>query len=496
MARKSEGDYQLVEESGDGEEAAQSSLSVVKRGAVFHCPHCQVWIRHDAQRAGQKLTCSACKGQYFMPQLALPHMAADPAEPPPQDHQPTWHVLFGQDAAREADRLGVVPLGTAQVIRLTANTADTPESVTVRCSAPCRKCKRIIPFEEQWQVEVGETEEKVPCPSCGESLSFRRSTRLVDKKEIIFVYVPSRRPTTTPETPTSQEAEPDEVKKTTGFDDDMTIDFVSDESLEESLDGESVEKSWSPREQLEQRFGRDEKGEVRYVDASELDIDDQDLAALNSLSKLEDLVLRRTKISDEGFGHLSTLKNLAYLDLEETKITGAGFRWLSELVNLRCLRLDATRIHATGLEHLEPLPQLASLWLRRTKLAQSQLRSLGRLSQLWHSLHLEDTTVTDEGLKYLSGLDKLAELYLCGTRVSDAGLVHLSGLPNLQRLDLARTDITDAGCVYLNNLPKLKYLRVTGTKITDAGIASLQEALPDLKISCSGTPQINDGSAS
>jgi len=76
-------------------------------------------------------------------------------------------------------------------------------------------------------------------------------------------------------------------------------------------------------------------------------------------------------------------------------------------------------------------------------------------------LSLDYTETTDEELgeklKELPGLKKL-ELTSC-RKITDAGLVHLKGLTNLEELSLH------------------------DTKTTPAGIKSLQEALPDCKIS-------------
>jgi hypothetical protein len=74
------------------------------------------------------------------------------------------------------------------------------------------------------------------------------------------------------------------------------------------------------------------------------------------------------------------------------------------------------------------------------------------------NLNLSRTKVTDAGLVYLKGLEKLKKLRLNFTRITDAGLVHLAGLSNLKQLGLQRT------------------------RVTDAGIKKLQKALPDCTI--------------
>ena len=90
--------------------------------------------------------------------------------------------------------------------------------------------------------------------------------------------------------------------------------------------------------------------------------------------------------------------------------------------------------------------------------------------------------ITDAGLVHLKGLTKLEYLNLSYTNITDAGLAHLKGLTKLETLSLSRTKITDAGLVHLKGLTKLEGLYLGQTKITPAGIKSLQEALPDCRI--------------
>ena len=53
--------------------------------------------------------------------------------------------------------------------------------------------------------------------------------------------------------------------------------------------------------------------------------------------------------------------------------------------------------------------------------------------------------VDDATLERVARRPLVTELYLRGTRITDDGLKYLSGLTKLNRLDLAETGITDAG---------------------------------------------------
>ena len=100
------------------------------------------------------------------------------------------------------------------------------------------------------------------------------------------------------------------------------------------------------------------------------------------------------------------------------------------------------------------------------------------------NVNLGGTKITDAGLVYLKGMQKLKVLGLSGSKITDAGMAHLKGLTKLEGLDLKGTKVTDAGLAHLNlkGLRNLGYLVLGNTYVTAAGIKKLQQALPHCKI--------------
>jgi internalin A len=96
------------------------------------------------------------------------------------------------------------------------------------------------------------------------------------------------------------------------------------------------------------------------------------------------------------------------------------------------------------------------------------------------------TKMTDAGLKELTGLKKLKELFLHRTEVTDAGLKELAAFEHLETLYLGGTKVTDAGLKELSGLKQLRVLDLRLTAVTDAGATDLQKALPKLRISLGG----------
>jgi Leucine Rich repeat len=97
-------------------------------------------------------------------------------------------------------------------------------------------------------------------------------------------------------------------------------------------------------------------------------------------------------------------------------------------------------------------------------------------------LQMGNGDVTDETLKYLSGMTRLRELDLNDSQVTDAGLKLLSHLPNLQQIRLSRTKITDQG--FRENLLPMESLRqveVTGTGVKGSTLREWKKMQPDRK---------------
>ena len=74
------------------------------------------------------------------------------------------------------------------------------------------------------------------------------------------------------------------------------------------------------------------------------------LEQIAGLSALEDLELRKTKITDADLTYLAGLKELSHLDLSETQITDAGLEALLGLSHLHTLILNGTQVTDAGVE--------------------------------------------------------------------------------------------------------------------------------------------------
>ncbi|MXY07495.1 MAG: hypothetical protein F4Y61_02465 [Rhodothermaceae bacterium] len=125
-------------------------------------------------------------------------------------------------------------------------------------------------------------------------------------------------------------------------------------------------------------------------------------------------------------------------------------------LQVRCMDLEA----CTGTSELREAllrlaPNIAWLDLGRSQAGNDLVEVIADLPHVTR-LHLQQTSVTDEGLAHLSNLEYLEYLNLYGTAVSDSGLVHLEELPELQSLYLWQTNTTEAGTERLQSaVPEL-----------------------------------------
>ena len=114
-----------------------------------------------------------------------------------------------------------------------------------------------------------------------------------------------------------------------------------------------------------------------------------------------------------------------------------------------------------------------------TPITDKSLAELSKLQDL-HTLFLDETKITDKGLKNLAK-SQLTYLSLRDTGISDVGLLELKGMTTLRQLFLEGTKVTDGGIQNLGGLQDLKLLGVSSTNVTENGKMLLRATLPELK---------------
>ena len=184
---------------------------------------------------------------------------------------------------------------------------------------------------------------------------------------------------------------------------------------------------------------------------------------IGELNQLRSLNLSRTDADDDDLAHLKGLTLLTDLNLDDVKVTDKGLANLSGLTRLEVLRLRGQKFTDKSLAQLESFPFFRNLIT--LSLAESQISKKGfaRLTKLERvaELDLSGTTITDAGLGYLKGLTTLRDVDLSDTAVTDAGLVELKKMMRLGTLDLSRTAITDSGLAQIAEFSRLTHLTLS-----------------------------------
>ncbi|HYH65164.1 MAG TPA: hypothetical protein VD866_10760 [Urbifossiella sp.] len=204
------------------------------------------------------------------------------------------------------------------------------------------------------------------------------------------------------------------------------------------------------------------------------------LQQVNRFPTVESLNCSCAHVSEVDVAALTELRNLRSLDLSLTQITWGAPSALTGFPKLIDLNLCGTLLHDRTTDLIvEKLPRLQALNINDTPVTDVGLRTLAGHKDLRH-LHLRGTKVTDVGLTALSPMG-LRTLDLGSTRVTDAGLKHLGGLTSLEALMLYRTGVTDRGVAELAGLTRLQHLNLNVTGgIGDAGLKVIGR-LPELE---------------
>ena len=128
-------------------------------------------------------------------------------------------------------------------------------------------------------------------------------------------------------------------------------------------------------------------------------------------------------------------------------------------------------------EHLPPLVRQTTLWaldLEDTAITDAGVKVLAPLTKL-RELKLPGATVTGAALRYLGGMGDLHTLELIGATAGEADVAPLLGHRELRHLRV-RLAVGRETVARLAALPELRTLHLTGPGITDAAVAELAAA--------------------
>jgi hypothetical protein len=129
---------------------------------------------------------------------------------------------------------------------------------------------------------------------------------------------------------------------------------------------------------------------------------------------------------------------------------------------IETLDLRAEKTTNETLSSLHKFPSRKKVGLQNTRITDKGLKYLSAVAQLEHLDIRSCPNVTDRGMKYVAKLVKLKELELYDTRVGDRGLECLASLKKLEELNIHSTKVTDDSLRIPETLPQLTTLELGG----------------------------------
>jgi hypothetical protein len=223
--------------------------------------------------------------------------------------------------------------------------------------------------------------------------------------------------------------------------------------------------------------------------SSEDALSDADLACLEPLSRLRDLLISGRNVTDRGLASIGKLKQLENLGLS-CSVTRNALNQLNGLTNLQYLQVvaweNAAKTDPTDelMLDLSGLKKMKDMNLSGLSLQDSDLAFLEHLPLLENlSIHPQpiqtDSPLTGAFLRHLKGLSELNRLFVSGLSGSTGeDLAHLNGLPKLRRLTV-KGDITDTALASLTGPLLLESLNVdTDEPIQKQTVTDLKNSHP------------------
>jgi Leucine-rich repeat (LRR) protein len=214
---------------------------------------------------------------------------------------------------------------------------------------------------------------------------------------------------------------------------------------------------------------------LEYFQTNNVKLGDRGLAYLKGCTSLKRLELGRVGLTDAGLAHFSGMTRLEELWFANNNITNRGLEHIKPLRRLKLLTFGGTRVNANAVSYLKEFKSLEDLDLSGTDTTDMHLAELSELKNL-RTLWAGGSSrgpISDEGLLYLSQLQHLEELVVCGDRITARGISHLASIPNLNRLSILSETLDDDVFTAVAAIKSLTQVGLSGQGLTVTGLNQL-----------------------
>jgi hypothetical protein len=212
---------------------------------------------------------------------------------------------------------------------------------------------------------------------------------------------------------------------------------------------------------------------VRHTDLSPLfelpnlgwlgfDADDETMARIAALPRLQMLMAQDTSAGDDGFTALSRSTSIEYI--WGRRCYGLGSRGFAALSSMPALKGLSVSCRNVGLDALATLPRFPALREFMPMDVQDEgFEHVGRCTRLEALFCMYCRDTTDAATAHIAGLRELKTYYAGQTRITDRTLELLGSMKSLEHVTFWNcAGVTDAGLKYLAGLPRLRKVDLDG----------------------------------
>jgi internalin A len=223
------------------------------------------------------------------------------------------------------------------------------------------------------------------------------------------------------------------------------------------------------------------------------DVTDDGVKALARCPSLDQVSLITKKVTDAGVKELAALPKLQWLYLGFMTLSGSAFEAFAGSKKLQSVTLEyVDGLTDEGAKHLAKLPNLNELKIGRGfgegKLTAAGIKAIVD-ARLPARFEFDKKLIDDDLLEALvrkgwlygptppgakdkrpATPEEVTEIVLDDSKVTDKGLRAVLNCTNARSLFLARTGVTDETFKKLSAFKKLEYLSLEKTKVTAAGL--------------------------
>eukprot|EP01118_Nematostelium_gracile_P001167 TRINITY_DN11206_c0_g1_i1.p1 TRINITY_DN11206_c0_g1~~TRINITY_DN11206_c0_g1_i1.p1 ORF type:complete len:323 (+),score=82.64 TRINITY_DN11206_c0_g1_i1:449-1417(+) len=225
--------------------------------------------------------------------------------------------------------------------------------------------------------------------------------------------------------------------------------------------------------------------EMAHYDKHKVNFTNAGMAHLaNHLKNLRSLEISELNVDDEGIATLSTMSSLTSLSLlRMSKLTNKSLASVGNLAQLEKLWItNASAVGDEGIKSIANLKHINDLCISNANIGDEGLKIIGASFPELVKLRLFNNPFGNAGIEGLASLKKLEILELGGnginSKVTDTSIKSLEAFADtLTQLDLTGHPLTDESVTSLIKLKNLTKLTIINTKISSKGTTTLAKNL-------------------